>query len=109
MEDYSWPGNVQELQNSIERAVILSEGPVIWADDLSLAFVAAPWDRSGQLGELGLAGSLVAMGRRATRAVESVKICQVRQRTKWNKTQAAKLLGVSYKTLLNKIKLYELG
>ncbi len=41
--------------------------------------------------------------------VGELKICQVLERTKWNKTQAAKLLGVSYKTLLNKIKLYELG
>ena len=51
----------------------------------------------------------MAVGRRATRTAESVKICQVLELTKWNKTQAAKLLGVSYKILLNKIKLYELG
>ncbi len=109
MEAYSWPGNVRELQNSIERAVILSEGRVIGADDLSFAFVTVPSDGSGQLGELDLAGSLGDVGRRATRAVESAKIRQVLERTKWNKTQAAKLLGVSYKTLLNKIKRYELG
>ena len=109
MEAYSWPGNVRELQNSIERAVILSEGRVIGADDLSFAFVTVPSDGSGQLGELDLAGSLGDVGRRATQAVESAKIRQVLERTKWNKTQAAKLLGVSYKTLLNKIKRYELG
>ena len=109
MEAYSWPGNVRELQNSIERAVILSEGRVIGADDLSFAFVTVPADGSGQLGELDLAGSLGDVGRRATRAAESAKIRQVLERTKWNKTQAAKLLGVSYKTLLNKIKRYELG
>ena len=109
MEAYRWPGNVRELQNSIERAVILSEGRVIGADDLSFAFVTVQSDGSGQLGELDLAGSLGDVGRRATRAVESAKIRQVLERTKWNKTQAAKLLGVSYKTLLNKIRRYELG
>ncbi len=109
LEEYSWPGNVRELQNSIERAVILSEGPVIGADDLSFAFVAAPLDGSGQLGGGGPGGIAVGCGPPGNAGGGELKICQVLERTKWNKTQAAKLLGVSYKTLLNKIKLYELG
>jgi DNA-binding NtrC family response regulator len=45
---------------------------------------------------------------RASRAAEKVKIKQALDLTNWNKTQAAEMLDVSYKTLLNKIKEYEL-
>jgi DNA-binding NtrC family response regulator len=45
---------------------------------------------------------------RASRAAERTKIKQALELSSWNKTQAAELLGVSYKTLLNKVKEYEL-
>ena len=108
LEGYNWPGNVRELQNSIERAVILSEGPVIDAGDLSFAFLNAPSVGAANSEGADLVGSLAEVSGRATRTVESAKIRQVLEQTKWNKSRAAKVLGVSYKTLMNKIKLYDL-
>jgi DNA-binding NtrC family response regulator len=107
LEEYSWPGNVRELQNTIERAVILSDGRTIRPEDLNFAFQ----DRKGTddfVQFLDLSGSLTDVSGRASRAAEKVKIKQALELTNWNKTQAAEMLLVSYKTLLNKVKEYEL-
>jgi DNA-binding NtrC family response regulator len=107
LEEYSWPGNVRELQNTIERAVILSDGKTIRPEDLNFAFQ----DRKGTddfVQFLDLSGSLTDVSGRASRAAEKVKIKQALELSNWNKTQAAEMLSVSYKTLLNKVKEYEL-
>jgi DNA-binding NtrC family response regulator len=107
LEEYSWPGNVRELQNTIERAVILSDGKTIRAEDLNFAFqVRKKPDDFIQF--LDLTGSLTDVSARASRAAEKTKIKQALELSAWNKTQAAELLDVSYKTLLNKVKEYEL-
>ncbi|MBI2150058.1 MAG: sigma-54-dependent Fis family transcriptional regulator [Acidobacteria bacterium] len=107
MEEYSWPGNVRELQNTIERAVILSDGKTIRAEDLTFAFEARK--RADDFVHLlDLSGSLTEVSNRASRAAERLKIKQALDLSNWNKTQAAGMLDVSYKTLLNKVKEYEL-
>jgi DNA-binding NtrC family response regulator len=107
MEEYSWPGNVRELQNTIERAVILSDGKTIRPEDLNFAFETRK--RTDDFVRfLDLSGSLTEVSNRASRAAEKVKIQQALDLSNWNKTQAAELLEVSYKTLLNKVKEYEL-
>jgi len=107
LEEYSWPGNVRELQNTIERAVILSDGKVIRAADLNFAFQARR--RTDDFVQfLDLSGSLTDVSGRASRAAEKVKIKQALDLSNWNKTHAAEMLSVSYKTLLNKVKEYEL-
>ena len=107
LEEYSWPGNVRELQNTIERAVILSDGKVIRAADLNFAFQARR--RTDDFVQfLDLTGSLTDVSGRASRAAEKVKIKQALELSNWNKTHAAEMLDVSYKTLLNKVREYEL-
>ena len=107
LEEYSWPGNVRELQNTIERAVILSDGEIIRPQDLNFAF--AQRKRSEDFVHfLDLSGSLADASGRACQAVEKVKIRQALELNNWNKTQAAEMLEVSYKTLLSKVKEYEL-
>ena len=107
LEEYSWPGNVRELQNTIERAVILSDGKVIRAADLNFAFQARR--RTDDFVQfLDLTGSLTDVSGRASRAAEKVKIKQALDLSNWNKTHAAEMLEVSYKTLLNKVREYEL-
>ena len=107
LTDYSWPGNVRELQNTIERAVILSDGKAIRPEDLNFAFQTQK--RPDEFVQyLDLSGSLMEVSARASRAAERTKIKQALELSSWNKTQAAELLGVSYKTLLNKVKEYEL-
>jgi DNA-binding NtrC family response regulator len=103
---YNWPGNVRELQNCIERAVILASGPIL--EHVDLGGDARPRGGSGGLPELSIDGPLAEVSARAVRHYESMKIRQVLDLTGGNKSRAAEILKVSYKTLLTKIKEYEI-
>jgi DNA-binding NtrC family response regulator len=108
LRSYSWPGNVRELQNTIERAAILSDSGLIDAADLQLPAARPPDGEvpSGMLSEsFDWGGTLQEVGARAVEYVERFKIESALKSAKWNKTRAAEQLGVSYKTLLNKIRL----
>ncbi len=107
LRSYAWPGNVRELQNSIERAAILASGQEIDADALQLpAAKPAPEELpDGMLAEQFLwEGPLEEVSQRAVAHVERFKIQNALRESKWNKTRAAEKLGVSYKTLLTKIR-----
>jgi DNA-binding NtrC family response regulator len=108
MEDYNWPGNIRELQNCIERAVIMNEGDEIFPEDLHLAFYRLNEARSALPEGFDLSGSLSEAGLRAVAMVEKAKISHALRQANWNKTKTAQALGVGYKTLLNKIKEYGL-
>ena len=104
---YDWPGNVRELQNAIERAAILSNGSEIDESALQLpeARPSAAQLPGGMLEEAFLwEGPLDEVSQRAVTHVERFKIQNALQESKWNKTRAAERLGVSYKTLLSKIR-----
>jgi DNA-binding NtrC family response regulator len=104
---YSWPGNVRELQNAVERAAILVRGAVIEPDALQLpaARPTAADLPAGMLEEQFLwEGPLDEVSQRAVAHVERFKIQNALQESKWNRTRAAEKLGVSYKTLLHKIR-----
>jgi len=104
---YSWPGNVRELQNAIERAAILGNGSEIDAAALQLPAATPPSEDlpEGMLEEEFLwEGPLEEVSQRAVTHVERFKIQNALRESKWNKTRAAEKLGVSYKTLLNKIR-----
>ncbi|MEN8183429.1 MAG: sigma-54 dependent transcriptional regulator [Myxococcota bacterium] len=96
---YSWPGNVRELENVIERAVILAEGDRITLRDLP-ENVVSPQVRPGTLG----AGDLSL--RRARKALEADLIERALRATGGNRTHAARLLEISHRALLYKIKEY---
>src|SRR6202046_969756 len=104
---YAWPGNVRELQNAIERAAILANGPEIDASALQLPAAKPSREElpSGMLEEKFIwAGPLEEVSQRAVAHVERFKIQNALRESKWNKTRAAEKLGVSYKTLLHKIR-----
>jgi DNA-binding NtrC family response regulator len=107
LRTYAWPGNVRELQNAIERAAILGNGPDIDTAALRLpAAKPAPEELpEGMLEEQFLwEGPLEEVSQRAVTHVERFKIQNALRESKWNKTRAAERLGVSYKTLLTKIR-----
>src|ERR1700731_1475307 len=104
---YSWPGNVRELQNTMERTAILSDGQKIDAAALQLS---APRPAEGEMPSgmleesLSWEGTLQDVSTRANEYVERFKIDAALRASKWNKTRAAEQLGISYKTLLTKIR-----
>ncbi|MEK6278797.1 MAG: sigma-54 dependent transcriptional regulator [Acidobacteriota bacterium] len=103
---HGWPGNVRELENAIERACILSDTMLLEPKDLGLAIGAA--EGSALLGAFDLKGTLSEAGQRALRSVERQKIQETLQANNGNKIKTAEDLAVSYKTLLTKIKDYDL-
>ncbi|NTW66522.1 MAG: sigma-54-dependent Fis family transcriptional regulator [Nitrospirae bacterium] len=100
-----WKGNVRELENVIERAVIYAEGGVVRSQDLGISEASI----INALAEhVPMDGPLQEVAAAATRIAESRRIRQVLKQTGGNKTRAAEILQVSYKTLLTKIKEYQL-
>ncbi|MDD2942257.1 MAG: sigma-54 dependent transcriptional regulator [bacterium] len=96
---YSWPGNVRELENCVERAIILSRGDRIHTSSLPAALVGEAQDSSVTFipdNEFSI--------KDVTRRIEKELISKALNRTGGNKTHAAKLLEISHRTLLYKIK-----
>jgi DNA-binding NtrC family response regulator len=93
---YSWPGNIRELRNTLERAVLICSGNVIRPCDLP-PFLRAGIDRPAQEG-LRIAPSL------SLEEVERRHILETLATTNQNKTKAAAILGITVRTLHNKLK-----
>jgi DNA-binding NtrC family response regulator len=92
LQRYTWPGNLRELRNVLDRAVLLGGSGVIQAHDLSPAPV--PLGRDAEERSLSLA------------EVERRHIAAVLQRANWHQGRAAAQLGISAKTLYRKIREY---
>ena len=108
LKRHSWPGNVRELENAVERACILADSSVLTPADLGISLNSARVARDEMLPGWDLSGTLSEAAERAVRQVEGRKIAEALRASGGNKTRAAESLGVSYKTLLTKIKDYEL-
>jgi DNA-binding NtrC family response regulator len=101
---------VRELQNCIERAVILTEGDSILPRHLNLSFVAAEvkTEPVNPLAELDLSGTLMEATRRAQAVVERMKLEDAMKEAENVKGRAAELLQISYKMFLAKLKEHRL-
>ncbi len=93
---YSWPGNVRELRNVIERAVLLEEGPVLEVTHLP------PEIANGTREARPAEGALPTL-----QEVEDRHVRRVLEHTGYNKSQAARLLGISRQSLLDRLKRLE--
>jgi len=103
---YQWPGNIRELQNCIERAVILTEGDTIHARHLSLSFRdaapaagdASPWD------QIDLSGTMATATTRVVAEVERRKITQALAEAAGNRAKAAESLQLGFKAFTAKLR-----
>ena len=99
--DYSYPGNVRELENILERAVTLCVGDVVRPDDIQLRHGAANAEPSDDeddedIAAEGLEGQLAHIERDA--------IVKALEQARYNKTKAAELLGITFRQLRYRIK-----
>jgi DNA-binding NtrC family response regulator len=109
---HPWRGNVRELQNCIERAVILTEGDTILARHLNLAANAdaafatehvVPWSA------IDLSGTLAEASRRVLAEMEKRKIAEALAAHGGNAGTVAEVLQIPYKALMAKIRQYQLA
>jgi len=116
LQDYSWPGNVRELENMIKRAVVLQTEALV-QQEIALRS-EKPWAPKPEAGpppaqavapvatsaipdsEMGLKD----IARRAAMAAEKAVIKEVLEKVRWNRAEAARLLKISYKAMLYKIR-----
>jgi DNA-binding NtrC family response regulator len=98
---YNWPGNIRELENAVERMVLLSETDELGADLLPLELRGQTQDASSASDLKTRVGDIVSTSERQM-IVDALK------KTGQNRTKAAELLGISRRSLQNKIKEYGL-
>ncbi len=96
LQQHSWSGNVRELENVVRRLVVLTD-----VEHQIEALVARGRGASGPVGQP--AEGLREIARRAAREAERRALEEVLGRVHWNRAEAARVLKVSYKTLLHKI------
>lgn len=97
LKRYPWPGNVRELQNLVERLTVLIDSGLITRDDLPSQLVEA-------VEPLALWTDPASL---LLESVERTHILRVLKHFKGNKTQAARAMGITIKTLYNKLALYQ--
>lgn len=95
---YTWPGNVRELENTMHRAVLLSAGDEIDADAVMLKDKVSVTEKPAE--QLSGVGQTVA-------SMERKLILDTMESTAWNRSTAATILGISIRTLRNKLKQYQ--
>lgn len=104
MLEYHWKGNVRELENCIERALVLSESGLVDLESLPEA-VRAGVKSATQCDQAEFSDNDLSI-KKHTRALELKLIQRALQRTKGNRTHAAKILEISHRALLYKLKEY---
>ncbi|HWK06827.1 MAG TPA: sigma-54 dependent transcriptional regulator [Puia sp.] len=97
LQQHEWKGNIRELKNIIERAVILADNPQLTVDNLPTELQVTSFHVNGPLSAFDLA------------SVEKLHIQRVLNHTKGNKTEAARLLNIGLTTLYRKIEEYRLS
>ncbi len=100
LQVYAWPGNVRELQNVMLRAAILAAGDVILPENLPPGLAATDGDAAARVGKVGAAAEA------SLAAVEERAIRDMLERTGGNRSEAARRLGISRRTLLYRLRDY---
>ena len=93
-EQYNWPGNIRELENILERAIILNKGKGIYFDNLPINII------NFEEGKIKKSFSLDDI------EIEHIK--KILSKVKGNKAKAARILGIDRKTLYRKLEKYNI-
>ncbi len=109
--DWSWPGNVRELENVIQRALLLGDDGCLDAGDLLFGPALGPHSFATAAADLHLEDAAVAkaIGNNTMADVERVAILSTLESTGGNKTEAARRLGLTARTLSNKMKIWRMA
>ena len=103
VRSHSWPGNIRELENVIQRALVMAQGNVITADDLPIESASRKTSMSAQQ-----KGDGRTPLKKLTSVFEKNLIVQALTRAGWNRTKAAGLLQINRRLLFSKIKQYKI-
>ena len=110
LSHYDWPGNVRELQNTIERAVILSRGPVVEPNEIHLSTLSgSARDSEPEINDEGASSDDSEIREISLEELEKEHILGMLERTSWNKSLAAQILGIERSTLDRKLKRYNVS
>jgi DNA-binding NtrC family response regulator len=103
--NYAWPGNIRELENTVKRHLVLADEQAIISE---LHPGLRAWTTDSSSDANGCMGGLKHLVRGVKGDAESVLIARTLETTRWNRKAAAATLQISYKALLYKIKQYQL-
>jgi len=101
---YAWPGNVRELMNAVERAVVLSQADFLSEKDFTI--IREPEVNPDEPGPDNVAAAIAMDGATPLEEVEKTTILNTLEASGGNKSEAARRLGITRKTLHKKLKLY---
>jgi DNA-binding NtrC family response regulator len=105
--NYLWPGNVRELENTMHRAVLLSTTDEIDENAVILQTPSAVRQPVAATKAENQAPEIVSAVGQTVAAVERKLILDTMENTAWNRSTAATILGISIRTLRNKLKQYQ--
>jgi two-component system, NtrC family, response regulator AtoC len=98
LKRHPWPGNIRELRNAVERAMLLAEGETLTAADFSVGTIGSPLSERVELPGNGI----------NLEELERSLLVQALERTNWNQTKAAGLLGLNRDQIRYRIEKFKL-
>lgn len=108
IQNYSWPGNLRQMKNVVKRATLIAEGKVIHAADLQIDLTETDTSDNWMMTKPAATVTPTRSSLLHDEGQEQERIREALKQCNFNKSKAARLLGIDRKTLYNKLKLYKM-